>query len=162
MSVSPVPSGYHSVTPYLIVDGADAAIRFYVDALGATEVMRLPMGDKIGHAEIRIGDSHIMLADEFPEMDAIGPAKRGGTSVSLMIYVADVDAVFARAIKAGARESSAGRRQILRRPFRHDLRSVRPLLDDRHPRRGCRARRNTAADGCAGARAGVTGKRPAE
>ena len=105
MSVSPVPSGYHSVTPYLIVDGADAAIRFYVEALGATEVMRMPMGDKIGHAEIKIGDSHIMLADEFPEMDAVGPAKRGGTSVSLMIYVPDVDAVFERAVRAGARES---------------------------------------------------------
>jgi len=105
MSVSPVPSGYHSVTPYLIVDGADAAIRFYVEAFGATEVMRMPMGDKIGHAEIKIGDSNIMLADEFPDMDALSPNKRGGTSVSLMVYVPDVDVVFDRAVQAGARAS---------------------------------------------------------
>lgn len=105
MSVSPVPKGYHSVTPYLIIDGADAAIRFYTEAFGATEVMRMPMGDRIGHAEIKIGDSHVMLADEFPEMDYLGPDKRGGTSVSLMIYVPDVDAVVERAVKSGARVS---------------------------------------------------------
>src|SRR5688500_4719390 len=105
MSVSPVPSGYHSVTPYLIIDGADAAIRYYIEAFGATEVMRMPMGDRIGHAEIKIGDSHVMLADEFPEMDYLGPNKRGGTSVSLMIYVPDVDAVVERAVRAGARVS---------------------------------------------------------
>ena len=104
MSVSPVPSGYHSVNPYLSVDDAAAAIDFYKTVFAATEVMRMPMGDRIGHAEIKIGDSHVMLADEFPEMDMVGPAKRGGTSVSIMVYVADVDAVFARAIGEGARE----------------------------------------------------------
>ena len=100
--VKPIPDGYHSVTPYIIVDDAAAAIDFYTKAFGATEVLRLPMGDKIGHAEIRIGDSHVMLADEFPERDIRGPKARGGTTSSLMIYVDDVDATFSRALGAGA------------------------------------------------------------
>ncbi len=103
MPVQPIPEGYHSVTPYLIIDGAADAIRFYCDAFGATEVLRMPMGDKIGHAEIKIGDSHVMLADEFPERDIRGPKARGGVSSSLMIYVEDVDLVFERALDAGAR-----------------------------------------------------------
>jgi PhnB protein len=104
MAVSPVPSGYHSVTPYLVVDDAAAAIDFYREAFGATEVMRMPMGNRIGHAEIKIGDSHVMLADEFPDQGHLGPRKRGGTSVSLMLYLADVDGAFERAIRAGATE----------------------------------------------------------
>jgi PhnB protein len=107
MSVNPIPSGYHSVTPYLTVDGADAAIAFYREAFGATEVLRLPMGGKIGHAEVKIGDSHVMLSDEWPDMDRVGPARRGGTSVSLTLYVTDVDLVFARALCAGAHEERA-------------------------------------------------------
>jgi PhnB protein len=107
MSVNPIPSGYHSVTPYLIVDDAAAAIAFYREAFGATEVLRLPMGDKIGHAEVKIGDSHVMLSDEWPDMDMVGPAKRGGTSVSLALYVTDVDLAFARALSAGARQERA-------------------------------------------------------
>ena len=103
MSVKPIPDGYHSVTPYLIVDDAKGAIDFYKRAFGATELFRLPMGDKIGHAEIKIGDSHVMLADEFPERDIRGPKGRGGTASSLMIYVDDVDATFQRALDAGAR-----------------------------------------------------------
>jgi PhnB protein len=80
-------------------------MEFYVKAFGAEEVMRLQSPDgRIGHAEIRIGDSHVMLADEHPEMDFLGPESRGGTTVSLMIYVDDADTVFARAIEAGARE----------------------------------------------------------
>jgi len=102
MSVKPVPDGYHSVTPYLAIDGAAAALDFYRDALGAKELYRLPMGDKVGHAEIQIGDSRVMLSDEWPDMGYLGPKKRGGTSVSLMIYLEDVDAAFERAIKAGA------------------------------------------------------------
>lgn len=102
MAVKAIPEGYHSVTPYLVIDGAEEAIRFYTQALGATEVMRLPMGDKIGHAEIRIGDSHIMLSDEWPDMDIRGPKSRGGATSSLMIYVEDADAAFARAVAAGA------------------------------------------------------------
>ena len=98
----PIPEGYHSVTPYLVVDDANAAIKFYERAFGATEKFRLPMGDRIGHAEILIGDSHVMLADEFPDMGHLGPKSRGGTTVSLMIYVPDVDATFRQAIEAGA------------------------------------------------------------
>ena len=107
MSVSPIPAGYHSVIPYLSVDNAGAAIDYYIKAFGAIEVMRMPMGDRIGHAEIKIGDSHIMLSDEFPEMGMIGPNKRGGPSVSIMIYLPDVDTVFARAISEGGREERA-------------------------------------------------------
>lgn len=102
MGVKAIPEGYHSVTPYLIVDGAEEAIRWYCEALGATETLRLPVGGKIGHAEIRIGDSVVMLADEFPEMDIRGPKSRGGPTSSLMIYVDDVDTAFRRAIDNGA------------------------------------------------------------
>lgn len=100
--VKPIPDGYHSVTPYIIVEDAAAAIDFYTRALGAVEVMRIPMGDKIGHAEIKIGDSHVMLADEFPERGIRGPRAIGGTATSLMVYVDDVDATFQRALDAGA------------------------------------------------------------
>jgi PhnB protein len=102
MSAKAIPEGYHSVTPYLIVDGAESAIDFYRRAFGAEEVLRLPMGDKLGHAEIRIGDSVVMLADEFPDMGYLGPKSRGGATSSLMIYVEDMDAVFARAVAEGA------------------------------------------------------------
>lgn len=104
MSVNHKPEGYHSVTPYLIVDGAAEAIDFYTQAFGAEEIMRMEMGDRIGHAEIKIGDSHVMLADEHPEMELLGPEKRGGATASLMIYVEDADALFTRALEAGATE----------------------------------------------------------
>ena len=109
MAANHIPEGFHSVTPYLIVDGAAEAIRFYGDAFGATEVLRMPMGEsgKLAHAEVKIGDSHVMLADEFPDMGYLGPLKRGGATASLMIYVPDVDAVFARAIAAVASEDRA-------------------------------------------------------
>ncbi len=94
--------GYHSVTAYLTVDDAAAAIDFYKAAFGAEEVMRMPMGDKIGHADIVIGDSHIMLSDEFPDMDKLGPKARGGATSSLMIYVENADAAFDQAVAAGA------------------------------------------------------------
>jgi PhnB protein len=102
--VRPIPEGYHSVTPYLIVDDANSAIDFYKRAFGATELFRLPMGDKIGHAEIKVGDSHVMLADEFPDMGHLGPNARGGTTVSLLLYVDDVDSAFPKAVAAGATE----------------------------------------------------------
>ncbi|MDQ3569575.1 MAG: VOC family protein [Actinomycetota bacterium] len=102
--VQPIPEGYPRVTPYLCVDGAGAAIAFYVDVLGATERMRMPAPDgKIGHAEVQIGDSVIMISDEMPEMGFIGPRTVGGTPVGLSVYVEDVDAVFDRALKAGAK-----------------------------------------------------------
>ncbi len=104
-SVKPIPEGYHSVTPYLIVDDAAGAIAFYKQAFGATEVMRMPApGGRVGHAELKIGDSRIMLADEFPDMGARGPKAFGGTPVSLHLYVEDVDAVVKRALAAGAKE----------------------------------------------------------
>jgi PhnB protein len=104
MSVSAIPEGYHSVTPYLLIDGAAEAIRFYEKAFGAVEVLRMPMGDRIAHAEVKIGNSHVMLSDEWPDMGLLGPQKRGGATASLMIYLPDVDAAFARAVEAGARE----------------------------------------------------------
>ena len=108
MAVNHIPEGYHSVTPYLIVDGAAEAIRFYGEAFGAVEVLRMPMGEnKLAHAEVKIGDSHVMLADEFPDMGHLGPHKRGGPTASLMIYVPDVDAAYAKAIAAGAKEERA-------------------------------------------------------
>lgn len=104
-AVKPIPDGYHSVTPYLIIKGAAEAIEFYKKAFGATELFRMAQPDgKIGHAEIKIGDSPIMLADEFPEMKYFGPKTLGGSSVSLLIYVADVDTIFKQAIEAGAEE----------------------------------------------------------
>jgi len=103
MAVKPIPEGYHTATPYLIIRGAADAIEFYKKAFGATELMRMPApGGTIGHAEIKIGDSPIMLADEFPEMGYKGPQTLGGSPVSLMIYVDDVDTVFDRAVAAGA------------------------------------------------------------
>jgi PhnB protein len=102
MTAKTPPEGYHSVTPYLTVDDAEAAIAFYARAFGATEKMRLPMGGKIGHAEIIIGDSHVMLSDEWPDRDALGPKSRGGATSSLMVYVPDVDQAFERAVAAGA------------------------------------------------------------
>ena len=105
MSAKPIPDGYHSVTPYLIVKGAAEAIVFYQRAFGATELFRVPgPGDAVMHAEIKIGDSIIMLADEFPQMDALGPKTIGGSPVGLMLYLPDVDEAFHRAIAAGAKE----------------------------------------------------------
>lgn len=102
-NVKPIPEGYPRVTPYLCIDGASAAIDFYSTVLGATERMRMPAPDgKIGHAEILIGDSVIMLADEFPEMDTRSPKSLGGTAVTMSVYVDDVDAIFERAVTAGA------------------------------------------------------------
>ena len=100
----PVPEGYHAVTPYLVVDGAAKALDFYGRVFGATERMRMPgPGGKIGHAEISIGDSVIMLADEHPEMGARGPRAYGGAAVSLHLYVPDVDETVRKAQAAGAK-----------------------------------------------------------
>lgn len=104
MAVKPVPEGYHSVNSYFVVDDAAKAIAFYEQAFGAREISRLPMGDKIGHAEIRIGDTQLMLSDEWPDMGALGPKSRGGPTCSFVIYVPDADAAFQRAIAAGATE----------------------------------------------------------
>ena len=105
MAVKPVPDGYYTATPYLIIKGAAKALDFYKQAFGAQELMRFPMPDgKVGHAEIKIGNSPIMLADEFPEMGHKSPESLGGSPVSLMLYVPDSDKTFAQAIKAGGKE----------------------------------------------------------
>ena len=103
--VRPIPEGYHSLTPALVVRNAAEAIAFYQRAFGARELSRMaaPDGQRIWHAELQIGDSRLMLSDEFPEMsDARAPPSLGGTAVSLHLYVEDADAVFQRALEAGA------------------------------------------------------------
>ncbi len=103
-NVKPVPEGYHSVTPYLIVDGAAAAIEFYKKAFGAIEMVRMPApGGRVGHAEIKIGDSHVMLADEDLAMNARSPKSVGGSPISLLLYVENVDKTVERALAAGAK-----------------------------------------------------------
>ena len=103
-AVKSIPDGYHTVTPYLIIRGAADALEFYKKAFGATELFRMEHGGKIGHAEMKIGDSPIMLADEFPEMGHKSPQTLGGSPVSILLYVEDVDALFNQAIAAGATE----------------------------------------------------------
>jgi len=104
MPTNAIPEGYRTATPYLIVKGAADAIEFYHRAFGATEMLRMadPQG-RIGHAEIRIGDSVIMLADEHPAMGYRSPRALGGSSVSILLYLENVDGVFERAVKAGAK-----------------------------------------------------------
>jgi PhnB protein len=110
MAVKTIPEGYHSVTPYLIINGAAAALDFYKKAFGAKELFRFPMPDgRIGHAEIKIGDSPIMLADEphdeiHRQLGHKAPKSLGGTTVGVMLYVDDVDAVAKQAVAAGAKE----------------------------------------------------------
>jgi len=104
MSVQPIPAGFGSVTPHLVLQGAAAAIDFYKRAFGAVEVRRMPAPDgRLMHAEIKIGGSMLMLADEFPEYgQANSPKSRQGTTVGLHMFVEDTDAAFERAIAAGA------------------------------------------------------------
>jgi PhnB protein len=103
MAVKPIPEGYHSVTPYLCAKGAAQAIEFYKKALSATERMRITQPDgRVGHAEIQIGDSVIMLSDEFPEMGVRSPETLGGSPMSIHLYVEDSDAMFKQAVAAGA------------------------------------------------------------
>jgi PhnB protein len=103
-AAKPIPDGYHTVTPYLIVNGAASAIEFYKKAFGATELFRMPGPDgKIGHAEIKIGNSPIMLADEHPEMGFRGPKALGGSPVGILLYVEDVDKMAGQAVAAGAK-----------------------------------------------------------
>jgi PhnB protein len=102
--VNPIPVGYHAVTPYLSVRGAARAIEFYKKAFSAAEVMRMPGPDgKLGHAEIKIGDSRVMLSDEYPDIQFMGPETRGGTTVHIHLYVKDVDAMAEKALAAGAK-----------------------------------------------------------
>jgi PhnB protein len=104
--VKPIPEGFHTLTPHLVVKGADKAIDFYKKAFGAKEVGRMPGpdGKTIMHADLIIGDSHLMLVDEFPDMGCLGPQSVGGSPVSIHIYVEDVDTFFKQALAAGAQE----------------------------------------------------------
>lgn len=102
-SVKPIPKGFHSVTPHLVARNADQAIAFYTRAFGAEELSRMPSADgKVMHAEIKIGDSILMLCDEFPQMNCLGPPSLGGSPVTIHVYVEDADAVFQQAVAAGA------------------------------------------------------------
>ena len=125
--VKPVPDGYHTVTPYLMINGASKAIEFYKRAFGATERMRMEQPDgNVGHAELQIGDSCVMLSDEFPSMDLRGPQPGQPVSVSIHLYVEDVDAMSAKAATAGATVERPVENQFygdrtctLRDPFGH-------------------------------------------
>ena len=122
-----IPEGYHTVTPYLSVKGAAQAIEFYKKAFGAKELMRMPMpGGKIGHAEIQIGDSRIMMADEMPDHGNRSPQTLGGSPVNILLYVDDVDKVFKQAVAAGAKQEMPVQNQFygdrsgaVRDPFGH-------------------------------------------
>ncbi|TPE61212.1 VOC family protein [Sandaracinobacter neustonicus] len=104
MTVQNPPEGYVGVTPYLTVSDADAAIGWYVRALGAELKYRMAWNGKVGHAELAIGGGHFMLADEFPDMGMLGPGSRGGTTVRMLVYVPDVDLAFHQAVTEGAKE----------------------------------------------------------
>jgi PhnB protein len=114
--VKPVPDGYHTLTPYISIRGAAQAIEFYKQAFGAEEIYRIPMPEgKVGHAELQIGTSRIMLADEFPDMPDMvvtSPASLKGTTFGLNLYAPDVDGLFARALAAGAKERRAVKNQF--------------------------------------------------
>jgi len=104
-AVNPIPDDYPRIAPYLVVDGAAAAIDFYRSVFGMTERLRIPIpGGKVGHAELQLGDALVMVADEAPDMGAHGPKAFGGAAVTVGIYVEDSDAVFQRALAAGATE----------------------------------------------------------
>ena len=128
-SVKAIPDGYHTLTPYLIVRGANDAIDFYKRAYGAEEIVRMhgPDGKSVAHAELKIDDSLFMLADEFPTMGTKGPQTLGGSPVGIFMYVQDVDSSFQRALKAGATEQMpvkdmfwGDRYGKLRDPFGHE------------------------------------------
>jgi len=140
-AAKPVPDGYHTLTPYLVVKGASRALDFYAKAFGAKELFHMPLPDgRIAHAELRVGDSVLMLADECPERGTHAPgAGAGGASASVFVYVEDVDAVFASATAAGAKTLAApadmfwgDRFGKLRDPFGHEL-SIATHVEDVAP-----------------------------
>ncbi|HZG21950.1 MAG TPA: VOC family protein [Herbaspirillum sp.] len=154
-SACALPAGYHSVTPYLIVQASSEAIAFYGRAFGAVEVMRLdgPHG-KVWHAEIQIGDARVMLADEHPELGFLSPQTLGGAGVSLLVYVADVDAVFSQAIAAGAVQLRPVQNQFygdrsgtLRDPFGH-VWSIATHIEDLSTEEICARSRELLARRC--------------
>jgi PhnB protein len=152
--VKPIPDGYPQLSPYLIVDGAGAAIDFYTKVFGATERMRMPGPDgKIGHAELQIGSAVLMLADPFPDMDIRDPRAVGGTPVTLGLYVDDVDSVFARGLEAGATQLRPVENQFygdrsgqFEDPFGHRW-SVSSHVEDVPPDEMARRAEQAAAEG---------------
>ncbi len=150
-NVKPVEDGMHTVTPHLVCDGAADAIDFYVRAFGAEEVMRLPgPGGLLVHAAVRIGDSMVMLMDEFPDWDATGPTALGGSPVTIHLAVPDVDRLFERAVEAGAKARMApadmfwgDRYSVVEDPFGHrwsmatHIRDVSPADMARAMQQGC-------------------------
>ena len=143
MTAKPIPDGYHTVTPYLIVHQAAEAIDFYKRAFGASELMRLIAPDgAVGHAEVKIGDSPIMLADESPDESFRGPRSLGGSAVSILLYVEDVDNPFRPGNRCGRESASASHRPILWRPGRYVGGSLWTCVDARDPQRRPLAHRN--------------------
>jgi PhnB protein len=150
--VNPISSDYPRVCPYLHVDGASAAIDFYTEVFGALERMRLPGRDgRVGHAELAIGDSIVMLADENPSIGVVGPRTLGGTPLTLAIYVGDVDATVAKAVELGAKQTRAVEDQfygdrvgMIEDPFGH-VWSVQSHVEDVSPEE--MRRRAAAMDG---------------
>jgi PhnB protein len=128
MAVKPIPEGYHTLTPFLSLDDASAAIEFYKKAFGATEKMRMPAPDgRVAHAELQIGDSVVMLSDMFEQSQGKTPKQAGGTTVGLLLYVEDVDEVYKQAIDAGAKSTQepedmfwGDRFSRITDPFGHD------------------------------------------
>lgn len=154
MAVKPIPDGYTSVTPYLIVDDGAAALEFYKKAFGAVERFRIDWGDKLGHAEFTIGNAVVMMASEFPELGAVSPKTVGGTPVSLAVYTEDVDEMFARAVAEGAtvvrpleNQFYGDRSGTLEDPFGHRW-SISTHVEDVDPEE--MARRSEAARSQAG------------
>jgi PhnB protein len=126
MAVKPIPEGYNTLTAYLAVEDADRAIEFYKDAFGAEELFRMPAPDgRIGHAELQIGDSKLMLSDPFPQSNVRPPSERGGATASIFMYCEDVDSAFEQAKKAGRDRRDGAREHVLGRPLRHARGSVR-------------------------------------
>ena len=159
--VAPIPEGMHSVTPHLVCAGASDAMAFYTRAFGAVETARIPgPNGKLIHGAVRIGDSTVMLVDEMPEWNALGPKALKGTAVTIHLYVEDVDAIAARAVAAGAKVVMpvadmfwGDRYGVLEDP-------VRASVVDRDARPRCNACRNAGRDeedgGRAAAQAGMT------
>ena len=131
--VKPIPDEYRGATPYLCVKDGTRAIEFYKKAFGAREVMRMPAPDgKLGHAEVRIGDAPIMLADEYPEMNFRSPQSIGGTPVNIVVYVNDVDALVETSRGRWREGTEAAGGSVLRRPHGDVGRPVRPFMVLRH------------------------------
>ena len=146
MAVKAIPDGYYSLTPYLVCKGAAKAIDYYTKVFGAKETVRMPgPGGHVMHAELKIGNSMLMLSDENKERGHLSPETIGGTATSIMLYTDDVDAVFNRAVAAGAKSETAAGGHVLGRSDGERRRSVRPQVGDCHAQGRRVARRDAKA-----------------